>query len=45
MINENAVIKITKAGIKKVEIRSVLTCKSNNGVCQNVMDVTLQLVT
>ena len=34
MINENAVIKITKAGIKKVEIRSVLTCKSNNGVCQ-----------
>ncbi len=34
MINENAVAKITKAGIKKVEIRSVLTCKSNNGVCQ-----------
>ena len=34
MINENAVIKITKAGIKRVEIRSVLTCKSNNGVCQ-----------
>ena len=34
MINENAVVKITKAGIKKVEIRSVLTCKSNNGVCQ-----------
>ena len=34
MINENAVAKITKAGIKKVEIRSILTCKSNNGVCQ-----------
>ncbi len=34
MITENAVAKITKAGIKKVEIRSVLTCKSNNGVCQ-----------
>ena len=34
LINENAVIKITKAGIKKVEIRSVLTCKAQNGVCQ-----------
>ncbi len=34
MINENAVAKITKAGIKKVEIRSILTCKSHNGVCQ-----------
>ncbi len=34
MINENAVAKITKAGIKRVEIRSILTCKSNNGVCQ-----------
>ncbi len=34
MINENAVSKIIKAGIKKVEIRSILTCKSNNGVCQ-----------
>ncbi len=34
MINENAVAKITKAGIKKVEIRNILTCKSNNGVCQ-----------
>ena len=34
MITENAVAKITKAGIKRVEIRSVLTCKSNNGVCQ-----------
>ena len=34
MINENAVAKIVKAGIKKVEIRSVLTCKADNGVCQ-----------
>ena len=34
MITENAVAKITKAGIKKIEIRSILTCKSNNGVCQ-----------
>ncbi len=34
MITENVVAKVTKAGIKKVEIRNVLTCKSNNGVCQ-----------
>ena len=34
MITENIVVKIEKAGIKKVEIRSALTCKSNNGVCQ-----------
>ena len=34
MISENVVAKVVKAGIKKVEIRSVLTCKSNNGVCQ-----------
>ncbi len=34
MINENAVAKILKAGIKKVEIRSVLTCKTVGGVCQ-----------
>ena len=34
MITENIVAKVTKAGIKKVEIRDVLTCKSNNGVCQ-----------
>ncbi len=34
MITENIVSKITKAGIKKVEIRSVLTCKTANGVCQ-----------
>ncbi|MBQ7031745.1 MAG: DNA-directed RNA polymerase subunit beta' [Bacilli bacterium] len=34
MINENIVAKIVKAGIKRVEIRSVLTCKTVNGVCQ-----------
>ena len=34
MINENIVSKIVKAGIKKVEIRSNLTCKTVNGVCQ-----------
>ncbi len=34
MITENIVAKILKAGIKKVEIRSILTCKTQNGVCQ-----------
>ncbi len=34
MITENIVAKIKKAGIKRVEIRSVLTCKTQNGVCQ-----------
>ena len=34
MINENIVTKILNAGIKSVEIRSVLTCKTVNGVCQ-----------
>ena len=34
MITENIVSKIVKAGIKKVEIRSNLTCKTVNGVCQ-----------
>ena len=34
LITENMVKKITEAGIKTVEIRSVLTCKSENGVCQ-----------
>ena len=33
-ITENIVAKIEKAGIKRVEIRSVLTCKCDNGVCQ-----------
>ncbi len=34
MITENIVKKITDAGINQVEIRSVLTCKTPNGVCQ-----------
>ncbi len=34
MITEAMVAKIMKADIKRVEIRSVLTCKSDNGVCQ-----------
>ena len=34
MITENTCQKIKKAGIKKVEIRSALTCKADNGVCQ-----------
>ena len=34
MITESAVSKILKAGIKSLRIRSVLTCKSHNGVCQ-----------
>ena len=34
LITENIVDKILKAGIKKLEIRSILTCKTQNGVCQ-----------
>ena len=34
MINESVVAKIKKAGITSVEIRSSLTCKTDNGVCQ-----------
>lgn len=34
LITENIANKIIKAGIKKVEIRSVLTCDTENGVCQ-----------
>ena len=34
MITENIVKKILDAGIKRVEIRSALTCKCENGVCQ-----------
>ena len=34
MITENVVARIKKTSIKKVEIRSVLTCKTQNGVCQ-----------
>ena len=34
LITENIAAKIVKAGVKKVEIRSVLTCRTQNGVCQ-----------
>jgi len=34
MINENIVKKIEDAGIQRIEIRSALTCKTPNGVCQ-----------
>ena len=34
MITETVCSKVKKAGIKKVEIRSALTCKSDGGVCQ-----------
>ena len=34
LLNESLVAKIERAGIKEVEIRSILTCKSPNGVCQ-----------
>ena len=34
MITENLTKKIIGAGIKKVEIRSILTCKCESGVCQ-----------
>ena len=33
-ITESIANKIVKAGIKEVEIRSVLTCKSSQGICQ-----------
>ncbi|RDV80525.1 DNA-directed RNA polymerase subunit beta' [Ammonifex thiophilus] len=32
-IDEDAVEKITAAGIKKVKVRSVLTCRTRHGVC------------
>ena len=34
IINEKEAEKIVKAGINKVEIRSILTCNTHNGVCQ-----------
>ena len=33
MIDEKAVDLIEKAGIQKIQIRSVLTCETKNGVC------------
>ena len=34
LITENVLNKILKAKIDKIEIRSILTCKTPNGVCQ-----------
>ena len=34
LITESVVAKVVAVGIKKVEIRSILTCKTVNGVCQ-----------
>ena len=33
MIEDNTADRIIKAGIKKVRIRSIITCKTNHGVC------------
>ena len=33
-ITENIADKIIKAGIEEVEIRNILTCRTNHGVCQ-----------
>ncbi len=33
VIDEDLVIKIEEAGIEKIKIRSVLTCKSKRGIC------------
>ena len=41
LITENIAKKIVKAGIKKVEIRSVLTCKCEDGICQKCYGVNL----
>ena len=36
LITESIADKIVKAGIKEVEIRTVLTCKTDHGVCRQV---------
>ena len=41
LITESAARKIKKAGIKKVEIRSVFTCHAKSGVCQKCYGVNL----
>lgn len=37
MITDEIANKIVEAGIEKLEVRSVLGCRSKHGVCQNVM--------
>ena len=34
LLNENVVNRIINAGVKKIEIRSALTCRTEHGVCQ-----------
>ncbi len=34
LLTENMVNRILKAGVKKLEIRSALTCRTENGICQ-----------
>ena len=41
LITEKIADKIEKAGITKMEIRSVLTCKCTNGVCQKCYGINL----
>jgi DNA-directed RNA polymerase subunit beta' len=41
LITESIAKKIVKAGIKQVEIRSVLTCKCPDGICQKCYGVNL----
>lgn len=41
LINDYYVDKVLKAGIKKVPIRSVLTCRSRHGVCAKCYGVNL----
>jgi DNA-directed RNA polymerase subunit beta' len=41
LINDHYVEKVKKAGIKKVPIRSVLTCRSRYGVCSKCYGVNL----
>ena len=41
LITERVADKIVDAGITKMEIRSVLTCKSTNGICQKCYGINL----
>ena len=41
LITESIADKIVKAGIKEVEIRTVLTCKTDHGVCRHCYGVNL----
>ena len=41
LITESIADKIVKAGIKEVEIRTVITCKTDHGVCRHCYGVNL----